>query len=772
VNPSRRGGTHRHRGGDAQVLPSDGEVLGELLKPLAGLAGFGAAATAAVPSLNGSDDSGETWSGVKGELAMKGYRTALPGLAEQFYDGSPYGGQGEVGLESWERFRVGAGGVPGRVPDDPSATRRFVGPDFDKNSLDDHYALENKLRKPGRDGLPDETRLARPDWDAFARRESIPRRNRGLDPYSFTFDSPRARFPGNFGVGPDLGGFSRRATSGPGKNVVRVLTVTPDVNSHRFAHKFLPQVVEDVYRSAMDEPDVAAALSGAASRGRHTLGHESISLPSVTPHSEGTGGSKRSLPELRGWQGKTLPEKVALMDQMSPGQSLGEGVSATLWGTLDSTPRYEYAEIRRGSIRGQNPEVHIIDVKTPPTDEIRYSLTGEMRTPYVRRNNDILFDVGPHWGATEINPNTGTGRRSKKDVSGDIHFNAGLIERRGALSLADLQALQKHYGIPMTRGPGERGEGFRKGVEALRVKLGLGSDAEVIERFARNVPTLGRTTAPRKPVQFETISLSAEPDWAQGPGTGSFRRAYDLPAALERAGHPSTLGGVRALNRQVQQSASRELSGVKRMAGMAPAVGFAGGAFLDPEAAKLFGQGVAQGGNEGFRKAYQGMGTMAVNSGIGAATGLTVGQGMRTLARQAPALAAKVLPRVAQGSTALTPYGLALTAFQTADAFVEGSSGRPIARHAGDAFRGSPAGQALRTAVGGRQVKEILPELFPSRSYYGTGRTAVVTGGKPKPVTNRPVRGTVPPPKPGPNIGNEAMYIWNQLGRGKLPYSR
>lgn len=695
-----------------------------------GLGGLGAASAAAL----GGDVISDKFPGSKFEKEVRSvnYKELLPGLDKEFYQRPGLSSLRGVTSDGDYRF--------GQLTRFNSRLRFDVQP---QDVFDEVFGKQDDFPVPS------------VDWGKTSQSFWTNQTRKSVKDSLTSYDIPI--------FGQDLGGFARRTPSTASESLTRVLTATPQTNSSRFAHRDLPELVNTVYGKLARSQEIKDAIDNASAIGDNSV----ASAGKIPDHykKNSTVGSRQEM--FQNWRQKELSDQIALMDTMSPGQSRGTGVSATVWGTLDSTPRYEYTDIRNGTIRSGNPEIHVMDVDTPSAYQTKYLYTPDTRSPFVNRFSDTPgeYNVGPHWGMVEqMGPLSTSGRR-KSDVTGDISFNSGLIKKRGALSFADIQAVQQANGIPITIDPGERGRGFRDAVESVRKKLELNTHREVIERFARNVPVLGQTTAPRQPARVISTS-PADPDLAIRP-TSSLKRAYDLPAALKAAGVPATIGGIRAVNKEVDQRAAQALARVERTARFVPLAGNISGAVMDPDAARLVAQGLASGGPSGVSKVLQGGQTMVTNSLIGTAIGGGLKEGFKMLTRRAPAIAASVLPKVAAGLEAVTPAGLALSAYQTADAAVEGLTGRSMTRHAADAFRGSPAGQALRTAVGGRQASEVLPQLFPGRpSGAVTSQTGKLTQTNPSRVGDRGANNKV---FAGQGYGWQSQVSYNKLqSQGKL----
>jgi hypothetical protein len=172
---------------------------------------------------------------------------------------------------------------------------------------------------------------------------------------------------------------------------------------------------------------------------------------------------------------------------------------------------------------------------------------------------------------------------------------------------------------------------------------------------------------------------------------------------------------------------------------------------------------------------------VATDYAVGAAVSPVAAAGAGVLQRTAPRMAGQILPVLGGVGTAASRLNPILaTTMLSGDTPVRGGAADPRrAVYDERAVRDQSIRAETARRRGGRwRVGPFtVPELGISESgglFFGgpqPRQRATAPTPAPRPA-NRPVRGTVPPPKPGPNIGNEAMYIWNQLGRGKLPYSR
>lgn len=696
-------------------------------------------------------------------MRIKAYKQELPGLADNFY--IPPDAQAQVRLDAggsqndnmrWLGNEKGGTSVRGWTSPGEPRFEEVLRPD--RGELNAAHAA---MQAAG-PGVPVDARIPRIDWDRTADwyATSARRRNPDLEKALAGFSANWQSIENPPQFGPDLGGFARRYGTEPGPNQIKAYTVVPSANPGRFSQRILPALIDDVYGSAQPSMDLA----------QHAAGQFTSRQAGVIPGGPRGGGDKKV--SAQNWQELAFDKKVQLLEQIAPGQTTGTpgNQSGVLWGTTYKEPRYGYAQSEWEM--GPNPEVHVSFVNTPRELETDYSITHNTHSPYVRRYSEPegSYRTGPHWGVAEDGPGTvgGLGNRPRRDVRGDVSWRGDLTESRGAFSVADAQAVQRHLGIPLTGGEGPRAMGDAVG--AIREHLGLATDADVIDRFARRVPRLGRTTAPRQPATIVSGSIKVD----DKPGIPSaLKTAYDLPGALERAGVPPTHAGVVGLNARIDSEVGGALQRINRMAGAMPFIGAIGG-LLDPDAAKLMAQSATERDPRKSRELLlQGFETFGRNTALGSVLGGTGQLGMKALAAQAPGLAARVLPTMAEGAAFAGPIGLGLSVYQTADAVTEGLTGRSLTARSGDAFRSSPAGQSLRTSVGGRNAQEIVPQLFPEpRSVAANTPTGVAQVGQTRAprVGDRGARGRV---YAGEGWGWQSAQSYERLKQeGRLPGSR
>lgn len=684
------------------------EAMPAIVTSGAGLGSLGAAGVASVAG--GFQEDSPNNRVLLDQLKLSGYRSTLPGLAPEFYAGAdvfgnqlPAGGKdpdlerlrGNVGLiESEEDVYGSPRAMPGYPYGSDFGNRLALQTQYEANRSPD-YVFDGGHSDGG------ENRVPSVRWDRTA--SALSNRD-AKKPLTWATNVPE--------YGPDLGGFARRYGVEPREDQIKAYTVTPNTNSGRFSQRLLPDLIDDVYgrSSPIDLP--------AQGKGYYT-NPEAGRIP-------GREAIRQVQTDLPGWQGKSLAEKVYLMDKMAPGQSAGGNQSSVLWGTTTDRPRYEYADVR--DVQGPNPEIIVSYFRAAEDQQTPYKYTPNTHSPYVRRYSEPegQYTAGPHWGQDDGDVPSNTGGRPRRDTRGDVHWRSDLTEARGAFSLADAQAVQQQLGIPLTAGKGE--EAISQAVGSIRTKLGLNTDAEVVDRFARSVPRLGSTTAPRLPATVHEGTFV--PDVRPGIPS-AVQRAYDLPAALSNAGVPASWDGIRQVNAQVGRAASDELRGVRRFAAAAPAVGALAGV-LDPEAAGLFARSASSTNPEQKRGLMlQGMEAFGRNTLTGAALGGATQLGARVLAARAPALAAQVLPMAGRALAVGGPVGLAASAYATADAVAEGLTGRSLTDRGVTAFR-----QNVSPAIVGPTSSQALSQLFPSpRSVPArtpTG-TAVLTRTRPAP---------------------------------------
>lgn len=739
----------RRRRQEQGGLPRD--AVAPTVSTLSGLTALGAAAVPAVTG--GFNADSETARGLENQLKLLGYRSRLPGLAQGFYHDPSASASAQVFLNHGLDHRHPAGELRerGGLSQAVRYTDPPVSPEKHWSDVFEEISFDSDQVEPGR--MVDE-KLAVPsiDWDKTAQRL-----NRGAaSPLTWTSNVPE--------YGPDLGSFQRSTGASPKPGQIKAYTVTPGVNSGRFANRLLPGLIDEVYGRIPPQID-----PGQGDRSSKHLSGESY----FTPSSAAKIPSSATLASDPGpgpiWAENDLADKVRAMDSMAPGQSSGSNQSAVLWGTTFPQPRYQYADVPGKS--GGNPTVHVSVVEIPESLETDYAYTANAHSPYVRRYNQPPgeYTVGPHWGAaqTVVTPPT-AGGRPKRDVAGDISWRADLTRSRGEFTLADAQSVQKNLGLPVTglAANGEDGgDALARAIGSIREKLNLGTDAEVVDRYARRAPRLGRTTAPRQPATVNEGRFA--PDVRPGIPS-AMRQAYDLPGALERAGLPPTRSSLRQLNTEVGAAAASQLRSVNRLAGAAPVIGAIGG-LLDPEAAGLLARSASNTNPERQRQLLlQGMTAFGRNTATGAAVGGAAQLGLRTLAAQAPAVAARVLP-MAGGAVAVGgPVGLAASVYATADAVAEGLTGRSLTDRGVSAVR-----QSVSPAIVGPTASQAVAELFPAplavTANTATG-AAVLTQTRPSRVGDRGAGGRV---YAGQGWGWQSPASFARIQQqGRLPGSR
>lgn len=727
------------------------ESVAPVLSSLSGLTALGASAVPAVTG--GFDANGKTARGLDNQLRLLGFGDRLPGLAQGFY----YDPNARSSDQVFLNHGLDAHHPPGQLRERgglSQALRYAEPPTVQEKHWSDVFeeiSFDSDDVKPGR-MVDEKFTVPSIDWDKTARRL-----NRGsATPLTWLSNVPE--------YGPDLGSFERSTGATPQSGQIKAYTVTPGVNSGRFANRLLPGLIDEVYGQIKPQID-----SGQADRSSRFQGKDSYFTPSDAariPDSAMLASDPGTGPI---WAESELADKVRAMDSMAPGQSRGANQSAVLWGTTFPQPRYQYADAAGKG--GANPAVHVSMVDIPDSLETDYAYTANTHSPYVRRYNQPPgeYTVGPHWGAAQTAVTApAPGGRPKRDVAGDISWRADLTRSRGEFTLADAQSVQKNLGLPVTglAAHGEdSGDALARAIGSIREKLDLGTDAEVVDRYARRVPRLGRTTSPRQPATVNEGRFA--PDVSPGIPS-AMREAYDLPGALERAGLPPTRSSLRQLNAEVGEAAARQLRGVNRLAGAAPVIGAVGG-LLDPEAAALLARSASSVNPERQRQLLlQGMTAFGRNTATGAAIGGAAQLGLRALASQAPAVAAQVLPMASRAVAVGGPVGLAASAYATADAVAEGLTGRSLTDRAVSGVR-----QHVSPAIVGPTTSQAVAELFPvPRTVPANTSTgaAVLTQSRPSRVGDRGAGGRV---FAGQGWGWQSPASYARLQQqGRLPGSR
>lgn len=559
-----------------------------------------------------------------------------------------------------------------RLPDlDPSfiANGRYNGAPSGDTALSNEIAYWTKRG----DGSP--------DWNAVSR--SLGGRPR-----------PPRSVLGAPAFGADLGSFSRTAGDG-GPNTRRAFTVVPNVNSGRFSQRLAPKLIEEVYsRDAVRDTERPDQFSFDRVIGDERVSQLSDRVKEVRPVPE------RAI-------GLMPPEdRVALMMKIAPDQMSARGSqSGYLWGTEISHPRYEYA----GDGRANNPEILVSDINARPDLEVAYPFTGNTQNPYLtgsmRRDTPTAA-----WGATAPPPDGATlSNRRKRDTAGDIAWRGDLTQRRGGFSLADAQAVQNRLGLPISINDEAvpAGRVLEGAVESIRKAEGLPDHASVVEKYARRMPRLGNTTAPR---QLAVVREGVFPlDTALGISPG-MQRAYDARTAEARAGFESSQQADLAIREQARRR-RREVRRVKTGLPL-------GGALLnmaDPQAAGIVGAAVREqdpGVRAGLiRDAFRAYG---VNAATGAAQGAAISAGMQ------------LLPRIgAAAAVAPIATGLAVTAPALAGAAVVGSVDEYLRQSTGEGLKPRMQSVQRKLAPAARDPINAVfptPKAVPARTPSGAAQ--------------------------------------------------
>ena len=648
-------------------LSDDGEATDALNAALVGLTAIPLSAAAGAGLSQGFSRS-EAGQQVANAAARRGFGEVLPGVSSGFYEGSG-------GPKIWADVDYG---IAGPIKGDASTTSALES-SFKYNQVP---RLDNPLETP----------LAAIDWQKTA--EGLER--------SMPIERRLKRVSNVPEAGPDLGGFVRASGFEPVDGNQRIYTVVPDTNSGRFSQRLLPDVIDKVY-SEDARYDVDPRQS---SKPTAVFEDRAVEPPRPVPPPR--------LGEL------SSGERVALLESMAKGQTFGRNQSATLWGTVYQHPRYTYASGSQG-----NPEVVVSDVNLDPELETRYHMTTDVRDPHVKPVEGDFRRLGPHWGMTEpVSGSTGTGPRLRRQTDGDVSWRSDLTKARGALSLADVQALQKDAGLPITTFDSIKdanyGGTLERAIESLKVHQGLSTHAEVVEKNARRVPRLGRTTAPRRPADVITTPFDLDVSVHIPEGV---QRSYDLPAALSRAGYEPTIGGAREINTNMRLRGEGAVRSVSRMAGMSPTAGAILG-LTDARAAETLGTAL----REKDPKVKRGLLQDAVriygeNAVVGGVQGAAIGGALRGVGALAPAAAPLVAGAVAATGAALAPLAVA----DAYSGYLKGVTGEGLGEHwkkfqelrygnepaAASATKPATQNQPLRTA-GSSIARQIVPQIVPT----------------------------------------------------------
>jgi len=379
-------------------------------------------------------------------------------------------------------------------------------------------------------------------------------------------------------------------------------------------------------------------------------------------------------------------QRRELLEWLAPGQSSGRNQSGYIWGTLTDSPRYEYGESRTAG----NPEVVVSEVRTPPELETRYLYTQDARNPFIEykippTENTGLTDpraVGPSWGARDLPTGGQLAGRRKRDVSGDISFRGDLIEKRGGFSLADAQAVQGALGLPVSFT--KKGQpphlALQEAVESIRQSQNLASHGEVVEKYARSLPRLGSTTAPRQPATGWESAMELDTN----PGiTDRFKRSFDVPEALRSAGYESTRTGLKEANRSTQEIARKRINNLSRTVSFAPGVGAVMG-LADPEAARLLGAATRETGSVQGGLVRDAVRVYGQNAVVGSVQGGLVG-GALALAPKIGLGKAAVTAGI--GLTTAAPLVAGAAAVKSVDEYLKGATDKGLAVRAREVQR-------------------------------------------------------------------------------------
>lgn len=498
-------------------------------------------------------------------------------------------------------------------------------------------------------------------------------------------------------AGPDLGGFSR-GWDGPADGNRVSYTVVPNANSGRFGQRLAPVLVDQVYSKDI-APFQSSDTSEAALEARNQTNSE---------------GRVRPVPRDR-LADLSRGERLRLLEQTLPGQLWQENQSGYIWGTQYNYPRYEYGK----GADARNPEVVVSEVRTPPELETKYLWTQDARDPFVAyKATPGERGLGPSWGVSEMQSTTQApiaGRR-RRQTDGDISFRSDLIERRGGLSLADAQAVQDKLGIPVTGAFGEKSpsQALEEAVESIRVKEGFNSHADVIERYARRLPLMGKTTAPRQPASMTQSQFQLDTSVAIPEG---MKNRFDIGAALTQAGLEPTVGGLARANRLVNDTTSRRMARYNRAVGLAPAAGMALN-LADPKAAELLGAAIQE-TSPTIRSglAADALRVYGQNAVVGGAQGALLAGSLAALPQFGPGFASAAT-QLATGLTLAAPAIATVGVLQAADGYLKGATGEGLAQHT----------QKVQTKSGSRNAAQVVPQILPTpkpviaRTPSGTAR--------------------------------------------------
>lgn len=648
------------------------------------LAGFvaltGATATAGLGTAKRSDDELKESGIYKGSLKQQ-YQELLPNISPVFYESSE--NSDEVGLRSSGVFRGGGSNYKDeklyqKLPKTDNwfsevhglsegemfqaeleASAHSAGRDPRKPSKEDYEYARQSVQK-----MADELPVPGVDWD---------RAPGSLGQRTYPYLVSAKKVPT---YGPDLGGFSRNRLSTGDAETTTAYTVVPNSNAGRFRSRLLPSLIDRVYGEAINY-----------------RGDDSNEWGAYT--AELALNEPRRPVAKRRWGSLSADEKIGMLLQEAPGRP-GTYPAGYVWGTLYDRPRYEYASI--GGQNAPNPEIVVSDVRTPPELETSYMPTRETFDPrVVYKRSPSESAVGPAWGVSDYLGAPGPGR-PRRNTTGDMVWRNDLTERRGALSLADAQAVQQQLGIPVSvRRSGELSEQvLERAVEGIRQAEKLESHADVVNRYARNLPRQGSTTAPRQPAQAKYSSFEMDTKVAVPSGV---RERFDLHRGMQEAGFSPTRPGVQQLNKAAQEAAKSRVGAFNAVRGTAPLTGV-GLSLADPGAAAVLGAAVRERDPEvraGLtRDAVRIYGENAV---IGGLSGGAISGALTGAARMG-------LPGLASGAASVlgvTAPALAVQAVSdSADQYLKGATGRGLAAHFQD-FRDKSAGMSDSMMAGDRR---------------------------------------------------------------------
>lgn len=626
------------------------------------------------------------------EIILNNFQNKLSGLSPDFY------------YNSNSNFRPGFSTNTSYGLSGPKAGETVADTSFTKN-----IKYQDNIPFKSSELNPSEININTIDWDKTNKNAS-----NMLNEKIINWNSVLSSVPE---YGPDLGGFQRHYGESLKPERIQAYTVTPGVNSSRFASKELPRLIDEVYNQLNPE-----------------IKPEDQITPYFTKPKFGVIPSEATLALDPGdgpiWAENELADKVRAMDKAAPRQSLGENQSAVVWGTTTDTPVYSYA--LRNGIQTENPEIHVSRFFAPAKYQTNYAYTPNTHSPYVKRYSDPenTFRAGPHWGAASDSTSAIQQQNLwRRPVVGDVSFRTDLIEARGSLNLADLQAIQNKLGIPITTGNPKEIESknlLQDAVRSIRNAEGLPTDTAVIDKYARRMPALGGTTAPRTPARISKATSNAD---IKIEMPESIRNAYDLPKALEQIGLPPTAASLEQINQEIANNSSQQLSRINRRIGVLPTIGAMSG-LLDPDAAKLFAQSARTKDPKQSRQyLLEGTQTLGTNTVIGTAIGGAAQMGANLFTKTAPAIAARILPRVATGVALGGPLGLGVAAYSTADAIAEGLTGQSLTNRGVTAFRNS-----ISPFIVGPTSTQAVNQLFPQpRSVTANTNTGTARLGQTNP---------------------------------------